>query len=175
MHVHLARSCWRSPRTGAAGPICSASCRVRGAPLAPASPGQRLLRAGRGAGTAPARCPARPLLRGYCRHGHGHKRGHRRRQCSSGGQSLASGHGSALLVVILAGRNPRARFWRLMFPVPALTAAAHCTRKKTLGDVQENANFTIVSGRLAYSFSPLLLLLAFSPPRYLFYILFLSL
>lgn len=51
-------------------------------------------------------------------------------QCSLGGQSLASGCSSILLVVRLAGRKPHARFWRLMFPVTALTAATCCTRKK---------------------------------------------
>lgn len=93
-----------------------------GALLAPAFPGQCLLRGRHSTRTL----PARPLSVGTARHGHKH--GHR--QCSSGGQSLASGCSSVLLVVRPAGRKPHARFWRLMFPVTALTAAACCTRKK---------------------------------------------
>lgn len=125
MRIHLACSCSRSPRKGAAGHICSASCRVRGAA------GSCLPWAVPAAGKARGRhstrtLPARPLSVGTARHGHKH--GHR--QCSSGGQSLASGCSSVLLVVRPAGRKPHARFWRLMFPVTALTAAACCTRKK---------------------------------------------
>lgn len=74
MRIHLACSRWRSPRKGAAGHICSASCRVRGAA------GSCLPWAAPAAGKARGRhstrtLPARPLFMGTARHGHKHGHG----------------------------------------------------------------------------------------------------
>lgn len=41
-----------------------------------------------------------------------------------------------------AARTSHVRFWRLVFPIAALTAAAHSTRKKTFDKAQESVDFT---------------------------------